>query len=68
MKNYLRHLSMRKNIHVQDIQAKELSDEELAMVVGGFNSQPLPPTQGSNLSSNLTFGQQVNKTGYAIGG
>jgi len=68
MKTYLRNFSIKKDTTVQGIQEKELSDEELAMVVGGFNSQPILLQQGSNLSSDLTSSKQVNKTGYAIGG
>jgi bacteriocin-like protein len=68
MKKYLRQLNKKKNIYVQDIQKKELSDEELSLVVGGLNSQPLPPEQGSNGSTNLISSKQLNKAGYAIGG
>lgn len=68
MKDHLKGLSIRKDIYQPDIQEKELSDEELTMVIGGANSLPVASGQGSNLSSNLASGQQLNRTGYAIGG
>ena len=68
MKNYTRVLNTKKSIYTQDIQGKELTDEELAMVVGGLNAQPLPPEPRPNVGSNPISGNQLNKAGYGIGG
>jgi hypothetical protein len=70
MKNYTRFLNTKKSIYAQDIhQEKELTDEELAMVVGGLNAQPLlPPEPRPNVGSNPISGNQLNKAGYGIGG
>jgi bacteriocin-like protein len=68
MLNYLKKFEMKNTIHRQKSQGKELSDDELAMIVGGVNSTPVAPEQGPNPSANLTSSQQLNRTGYAIGG
>ncbi len=68
MLSHLKKFEMKNNIHRQESQGKELSDEELAMIVGGVNSTPVASEQEPNPSSHLTSSQQLNKTGYAIGG
>lgn len=65
---HLKNFEMRNNIHRQESQGKELSDEELAMIAGGINSTPVVPEQRPNPSLGLVSSQQLNKTGYAIGG
>ncbi len=68
MLSYLKKSELKNTIHRHESQGKELSDEELAMIVGGVNSTPVAPEQGPNPSANLTSSQQLNRTGYAIGG
>ena len=65
---HLKKFEMKNTIHKHESQGKELSDKELAMIIGGVNSTPITPEQGPNPSSHLTSSQQLNKTGYAIGG
>ena len=41
-------MTVKSNIRIESkkaLSAKELSDRELDMVVGGLNPQPLPPRQ-----------------------
>ncbi len=68
MLSHLKKFEMKNTIHRHESQSKELSDDELAMIIGGVNSTPVAPEQGPNPCSNLTSSQQLNKTGYAIGG